>query len=70
MNKTQNQVGGEKSEECVKRYVSGVTFCLPGVSGIEHTENKVSGIERVDDKVNDKYVSVLRDTGSSTVFVD
>ena len=37
---------------------------LPGVSGTEHTEKKVPGIEMVDGKVNDKFVSVLRDTGS------
>jgi hypothetical protein len=29
----------------------------------------VSGIEIVDGKVNEQSVSVLRDTGSSTVFV-
>jgi hypothetical protein len=39
------------------------------VSGIDHTEKKVSGIEIVDGKVNEQSVSVLRDTGSSTVFV-
>jgi hypothetical protein len=66
--KTQNQVSDEKSEG-VKRYVSGNTVRLPGVSGIDHTEKKVSGIEIVDGKVNEQSVSVLRDTGSSTVFV-
>jgi hypothetical protein len=65
---TQNQVSDKKSEG-VKRYVSGVTVRLPGVSGIDHTEKKVSGIEIVDGKVNEQSVSVLRDTGSSTVFV-
>jgi hypothetical protein len=39
------------------------------VSGTDHTEKKVSGIEIVDGKVNEQSVSVLRDTGSSTVFV-
>ena len=37
--------------------------------GIYHTEKKVSGIEIVDGKVKEQSVSVLRDTGSSTVFV-
>jgi hypothetical protein len=44
---TQNQVSDEKSEG-VKRYVSGVTVRLPGMSAIDHTEKKVSGIEIVD----------------------
>jgi hypothetical protein len=39
------------------------------VSGTDHTEKKVSGIEIVDGKVNEQSVSVLRNTGSSTVFV-
>lgn len=53
--KTQNQVSDEKSEG-VKRYVSGITVRLPGVSGIDHTEKKVSGIEIVDGKVNEQSV--------------
>ena len=65
---TQNQVSDEKSEG-VKRYVSGVTVRLPGVSAIDHTEKKVSGIEIVDGKVSEQSVSILRDTGRSTVFV-
>ena len=39
------------------------------MSGTDHTEKKVSGIEIVDGKVNEQSVSVLRNTGSLTVFV-
>lgn len=39
------------------------------MSGTEHRGKKASAIEMVDGKVNNKYVSVLRDAGSSTVFV-
>ena len=55
----------------VDGYVGGLTVRLPGISCDEQTEcKKVPGLEIVEGKVNGNIVSVLRDTGSSTVFVN
>ncbi|CAG2201924.1 unnamed protein product [Mytilus edulis] len=76
-NKQQGKIGlclvkPGHTEPCstVDEYASGMTIRLPGVSCDEVKTNKVPGLDIVEGKVNSKPVSVLRDTGCSTVFVN
>ncbi|CAG2185025.1 unnamed protein product [Mytilus edulis] len=76
-NKQQGKIGlcfvkPGQTEPCstVDEYAGGMTIRLPGVSCDEVKTNKVPGLDIVEGKVNSKPVSVLRDTGCSTVFVN
>ncbi|CAG2194243.1 unnamed protein product [Mytilus edulis] len=53
----------------VDEYAGGKNIRFPGVSCDELKTNKVPELDIVEGKVNSKPVSVLRDTGCSTVFV-
>ena len=55
-------------EHTVDGYNSGVTVKLPGIS-CNGNKVQVHGLDIVEGKINNDDVSVLRDTGCSTVFV-
>lgn len=52
----------------VDDYISGITVKLPGVS-CNGDKVQVHGLDIVEGKINSDKISVLRDTGCSTVFV-
>ena len=57
----------KSSDDCV----SSITVQLPGIPCHGQTKmSKVPGLEIVEGKINDLPISVLRDTGSSTVFIN
>jgi hypothetical protein len=57
-----------ENEHTVDGYNSGVTVKLPGIS-CNGNKVQVHGLDIVEGKINNDDVSVLRDTGCSTVFV-
>ncbi|VDI11022.1 Hypothetical predicted protein [Mytilus galloprovincialis] len=57
-----------RQEYRVDDYISGVTVKLPGVS-CNGDKVQVHGLDIVEGKIDSDKISVLRDTGCSTVFV-
>ncbi|CAC5404352.1 Transposon Ty3-I Gag-Pol polyprotein,Transposon Ty3-G Gag-Pol polyprotein [Mytilus coruscus] len=58
----------EQKPKTVDDYISGVTVKLPGVS-CNGNKVQVHGLDIVEGEINSDKISVLRDTGCSTVFV-
>ena len=67
-----NKVAGTDSEVKVglKKYITGAVVKLPGVEVSDRSDSdSVHGLDIVDGTVGGKKASILRDTGSSSVFV-